>query len=1093
GRNHYPQDLERTAEEAHPALHPGGGAAFAIEVRGEDEAEEGERLVLVHEVVRRAAVRAEEVEEIAAAVRHAVAEEHGVSVFEVVLIRAGTLLRTSSGKVRRRACRDAHLAGGLVELGRSALVAAAEAGDRAAAQGAVVLAGLGPHERRRALVALLTERAAAVLRVDPERLAGGTPLGALGLDSLGAAELQGEIERALGVSLPVADLLNGAGIAELAAGLDAALLGADREPGPPPLVPTGDPADLAEAPLSLGQRALWYLHRLAPESAAYNLAGAARLPGDVDRVALGLAFQALFDRHGALRATFHPGPEGPVQRVPERGTAAWTVADATAWSSEALRLRMAEGAFAPFDLESGPVSRAALFTRPAQAFLVFAVHHAAADFGSLAVIAQELGILYDHFAAGSRAGEIPLQRPALCFADYARWQDSAYSGPWGERLWEHWRERLAGAPPLDLPTDRPRPPAQTFRGAARRGRLGAAATGGLWELARASGATPFMALLAGFEILLARTSGQEDFVVGSPTAGRLGDRFGDRLAGLVGYFVNPVPLRADLAGDPTVAELLERVRRVALGAFEHQDFPFVLLAERLRPERDSGRPPVFQAMLTLQRAPTPVLAPLAAFALGEPGVPLTLGGLHLESVALSPPGAALDLTLMVAELDGELVASLQWNTDLFDSTTAERLLGHLWNLLAGMAGDRGRRTSELALLTAAERAQLVAWNATVVARDAGPTLGRAVAEQARRTPGEVAVEGEEGALTYAGLLERAQRLAGALRARGVGPESLVGVAALRSPEMVVGLLGILLAGGAYVPLDPEYPRERLAFMLEDSGIGVLLTQRRLVGSLPAHGAVTLCLDTGEAWEESAPAEESAVDPEGLAYVIYTSGSTGRPKGAMNTHRGIVNRLLWMQEAFGLSAADRVLQKTPISFDVSVWELFWPLLVGARLVLARPGGHQDPEYLAGRIAATRVTTVHFVPSLLQAFLDEPTLSACTSLRRVIASGEALAGELARRFRSRLGAVELHNLYGPTEAAVDVTWWPVAGDGEGRPVPIGQPVANTRIHLLDRHGAEVPVGVAGELHIGGVQLARGYWRRPDLTAERFVPDPLGAEPG
>ena len=1071
GRNHYPQDLERTAGRSHGDLRPGGGAAFSVDLDGE------ERLVLVHEVTRHARAG---VEEIAAAVRRAVAEEHGVSVAEVVLIRPETLPKTSSGKVRRLACRDAWRSGGLSEVGRSALSAeAVEASDRATDFDPASLNELEPAARREALEAFVRERAAAVLRLPLSQVTAGAPLGSLGLDSLSAAELKAEMEGALGVSAPFAELLGGASAAELAAKLTASLEAGAEGPEPPPLPGPGSSWGESEAPLSAGQRALWYLHQLAPDSAAYNLAGAALLPADVDPEALRRALESLVDRHDALRATFFSRADGPVQRLPVRAEAAFTREDATRWSGEALRRRLAEEAFRPFDLERGPVFRAALFTRPDGAFLVLAVHHAVADFASLAVIVRELGALY----AGT---ELPPL--ATRFADFARWQERALAGAWGDRLWSFWRQRLAGAPPLDLPTDRPRPPAQTFRGAAHRVRFGG--------LAHRSGSTPFMVLLAAFEALLARWSGQEDFVVGSPTSGRMAGRFGDRLAGLVGYFVNPIPLRADVAGDPTVDELLGRVRRTALDAFEHQDFPFALLTERLRPERDTGRSPVFQVMLTLQKAASPDLQPLAAFALGEPGVRLTVGGLELESVALEPPGSPLDLTLMAAELDGALAASLQWNTDLFDPATAERMLGHLGNLLRGLAeGDPGRQISELPLLGDAERAQLAAWNATAVPWDLERTLDERIVEQAEQTPEAVAVEDDDLQVTYRELLDRSRQLAATLGSLGVEPESLVGIAAERSPEMMTGLLGTLLAGGAYVPIDPDYPRERLELMLEDSGVRVLLTQKRLLSSLPGSGAVTLCLDAVETWPPGGPplaARGGGADR--LAYLIYTSGSTGRPKGVMNTHRGIVNRLLWMQQAFPLTAADRVLQKTPTSFDVSVWELFWPLMTGARLVLARPGGHQDPAYLVRRIATAGVTTLHFVPSMLHAFLEEPDLDSCVSLRRVIVSGEALSGELVRRFRARFGdRVELHNLYGPTEAAVDVTWWPAARESGARPVPIGHPVANTRIHLLDAAGGEAPAGVAGELCIGGVQVARGYWRRPDLTAARFVPDPWSPEPG
>jgi amino acid adenylation domain-containing protein len=438
----------------------------------------------------------------------------------------------------------------------------------------------------------------------------------------------------------------------------------------------------------------------------------------------------------------------------------------------------------------------------------------------------------------------------------------------------------------------------------------------------------------------------------------------------------------------------------------------------------------------------------------------------------------------------------------------QRLAGHFQTLLAGLVASPELPVSELPLLSPPERAELSAWNATAVPYDLGRPLHAWIAEAAARDPEAISVEveGDGESLTFRQLLDRSGRLAHHLRALGVGRDGLVGVAAERSPEMVVGLLAVLRAGAAYVPLDPDYPAERLAFMLADSGVRVLLTQERLRGVLPlaaaaAAGLIVVPLDAGAAWQEGpAPAPpDAAIDADSAAYMIYTSGSTGRPKGAVNSHRAIVNRLLWMQETFALTPADRVLQKTPVSFDVSVWELFWPLMTGARLVLARPGGHQDPGYLVRRIRSAGVTVLHFVPSMLPLFLAEPGAADCASLRLVMASGEALSGALSRRFQEVFPAAgegsgaALHNLYGPTEAAVDVTWWPAAGESGERPVPIGRPVANTRIVIRDRDGREVPVGIAGELCIGGVQLARGYWRRPELTAERFVPDGCGGAPG
>ena len=942
----------------------------------------------------------------------------------------------------------------------------------------------------RAIADFLHAALAQVARLDPARIDRGRPMSSFGIDSLAAIELCQAVEAEFGAAPPVAELLSGCSIDEAAREV-AALAAGGRA------VPRGAPdarAGPAEFPLSSGQQALWILHGLAPASAAYTIAGAARLVEGVDPPALRRAFLALVERHPSLRTTYANGPQGPLQRVrpPAEARPAWSQEDASGWGAEELRRRVHEAAFRPFDLEEGPVVRAALFHRGPEdsggSVLVLAVHHLAADFWSLAVVLRELGDLY---ARGDAAG---LPAPALRYADFVARQEEERAAGRHDEMLARARRQLAGAPPLDLPLDRPRPALQTFRGALAGGHLGRELALAAGALARRSSATLFMVLLAGFEALLARYSGQEDFLVGTPTSGRSSHE----LAGLVGYLVNPVPLRAELADDPDVPTLLARARRAALDGLARQDLPFTRLAEALAEVRDPSRPGVFQAMLVLQRSPLPELAGLAAFALGEGGARVRIGGLALESIALSRPAAQLDLTLLAAETDGDLAAAIEWNLDLFDAPTAGRMLGQLAHLLAAMAGEPERRLSELAMLGPAEAQQIVReWNATAVARGA-ERLHELIEAQAERTPEAPAVAFAEETLTYRELNARANRLAGHLARLGVGPEVRVGLCLERSAGLVVALLATLKAGGAFVPIDPAYPAERMAHMLADSRVPVVLTEERIAPRLPAAAARTVLLDAADAPWRSGPDPGDPGDggsPDHLAYVLYTSGSTGRPKGAMNSHRAIVNRLRWMQEIFPLAAADRVLQKTPTSFDVSVWELFWPLMTGACLVVARPGGHLDPPYLRDEIARSRVTMVHFVPSMLQLFLEQPGLDACAGLRRVFLSGEALGRELACRFQASLGrlGVELHNLYGPAEAAVEVSWWPCTDEGDARPVPIGRPIDNVQLYVLDRHLRPVPLGGTGELHIGGVQVARGYLGRPELSAERFVPDPFAVEPG
>ncbi|HSF41608.1 MAG TPA: amino acid adenylation domain-containing protein [Thermoanaerobaculia bacterium] len=833
------------------------------------------------------------------------------------------------------------------------------------------------------------------------------------------------------------------------------------------------------APLSFGQQRLWFLHQLEPAGTAYNLAEAVRLRGRLDAGALERALAEVVRRHEVLRTVYatvdgeprqivQPAVPLPLPRVRLSGLPAPIREAEAGGAASAL-------AGQPFDLARGSMLRSALLELDRDDHvLLLVLHHIAADGWSLGLLVRELTALYDAFAAGAPS---PLPEPPLQYADFAAWQRGWLQGETLEAQLRYWRERLAGAPTqLALPVDRPWPAVQTTRGDRAPILVGAEIAAALRELARERGATLFMVLAGGLAALLGRITGQDDLLLGTPTAGR----GRPEIEGLIGFFINTLVLRADLSGDPDVPALLARLKETVLGADAHQDLPFERLIDALELPRDLSRTPLFQVMLAFQNLPPADERP---------------GALAVQPFPFVNRRAQFELQVSLIDAPQGLFGSLEYRTELFDAPSAGRLVRQLDILLAGIARDPRRPVSQLPLLSPAEEQQLVhEWNDTATAyawpRERGG-LHHLIEAQVARTPGAVAASFEGESLTYAGLDARANRLARHLRSLGCGPETRVGVVLERSLELMVALLGILKSGAAYVPLDPEYPADRLAFMLDDARPAVLLTEERLLPVLPETSAPVLCLhpDGRESLDHgSAAPDEPAADLQ-LAYVIYTSGSTGRPKGAMVHHAGIRNRLLWMQEAYGLGPADTVLQKTPYSFDVSVWEFFWPLLAGARVAFARPGEHRDAAALAARIAAEGTTVLHFVPSMLQVFLEEPGIDGCRSLRRVVASGEALTPELVHRFHERLPGVALENLYGPTEASVDVTFQPCPPGGGARAVPIGRPIANTRIHLMDRAGRPVPAGVAGELWIGGVNVGRGYLGRPDLTAEKFVPDPRG----
>ena len=879
---------------------------------------------------------------------------------------------------------------------------------------------------------------------------------ALGGHSLLAGRILARIADDLGVELTLRELFAAPTVAGLAEALELAA-GSRSEP----LVPLA--ARSGPLPLSFAQESLWFLERLQPGRPAYNVLSLVALRGRLDVPALEGALAAVLRRHEALRTRFPEVDGAPRQEIAPADPRPLAILDLSALPadlrpSELERFGRDE-ARRPFDLARGPVARASLVRLGSDEHVIaFAVHHIAFDGWSEGVFWRELSRLYAMEA---------LPEPGLQFADYAVWQRRRLEGPLlGEQL-AGWRRRLDGLAPLELPTDRPRPARQRFRGAARRWALPAELADGVRDLARRQGATPFMTLLAAFAAVLSRTSAQEDFAVGSPLAGRSASG----LEGLIGFFVNMMTLRMDLSGRPGLRSLLERVREEALAAFSQPDVPFELLVRELNPERDLSRNPLFQVTFQVvdETRPLPAL----------PGIEASAPDFH--------DGASqFDLDLELEDRGGAIHGRCEYDVDLFDAPTVERLLGHLTLLIESAVADPERPVAELPLLVAGERQQLlVEWNDAAAPLPDGLCLHRLVEEQAERTPDSPAVVFADRSLTYRELDAAAGRLAARLQTAGVGPETIVGVLAERSPEMVVGLLAVLKAGGAYLPLDPDLPSERLAFMLADSRAAVVLTQERLLGRLPEAAPAVLLLDSPA--EETGPLSSCAM-PGNLAYVLYTSGSTGRPKAAMVSHRSIVNHMLWMQRRFPLAASDRVLQKTPFTFDASVWEFWAPLMAGAALVVALPGEHRDPVALTRRIQEHGATVLQVVPSLLRALQESGGLGECPSLRRVFCGGEALTADLVTAFFKSVDA-ELHNLYGPTETTVEIASWTCTPEDGRGPVPVGRPIDNTSVLILDLAGEPVPIGIPGELHVGGENVSRGYLGRPDLTAERFVPDPLG----
>ena len=836
------------------------------------------------------------------------------------------------------------------------------------------------------------------------------------------------------------------------------------------------------APLSFAQQRLWFLDQLEPGSSTYNVPRALRLDGALDADALRRALEEIVDRHESLRTVFRSEAGELWQAVEGSRSVPLPLTDLSELpegAAEARAMVLAEEeAERPFDLSQGPLLRASLLRLGSRShILLLSLHHIVSDAWSTGVLFGELAALYEAFSNGrpSPLPDLPVQ-----YADFALWQRDWLQGEVLEELLRYWRGRLEGAgAPLELPTDLPRPARQTFRGAVRSRLLPRDLRDALERLGQAESATLFMTMLTAFQTLLLRYTDQEDIVVGSPIA----NRSRSEIEGSIGFFTNTLVLRSDLSGDPTFREALQRVREVALGAYAHQDLPFEKLVEDLRPDRDLGRNPLFQVMVSLQNVVQQTRS---------------LAGLTLTPLEVERTSAKFELSLFLGERPEGLICVLEYNTDLFLPSSVERMLGHFQTLLEAVVENPDRPLSRLPILSPSERLE-------VVAAGRGPErafpVGRCLPDlfevQVERGPDAAAILCGDTSWTYRELDERANRVARMLIASGVGVETPVGLCVERSEDMYAGLLGILKAGGAYVPLDPSYPAASLTGMLEDSKAPVLLTQRSLREKVPSGATRVLTLDDASGFPaEGVGALRGTIRPDNAAYVIYTSGSTGRPKGVAGSHRSSLNRFAWMWEAHPFAAGERCCQKTALSFVDSIWEIFGPLLKGIPTVVIPDATVRDPRELARSLSGHGVTRIVLVPSLLRAILDLPADSTggLQGLKLWVSSGEALPEELLARFRSSFPNAILLNLYGSSEVAADATAYDASGsDAVDRFVPIGRAIANTQVVVVDRQGEPVPFGVPGDIRLGGANLARGYHARPDRTAERFVPDPFAPEPG
>jgi amino acid adenylation domain-containing protein len=892
----------------------------------------------------------------------------------------------------------------------------------------------------------------------------------LGGHSLLATQLVARLRSTFDVEVTLKTFFQDPTVAGVAEGLEKARRQKSSEEQAPPLTRVSRDQEL---PLSFAQQRLWFFDQLEPGNLFYNLPNAIRLSGALDVGALERAFQEIIRRHEVLRTSFGNRDGQPFLMITPPGTVTLRVTDisdlaASEREAQANELATQETKKA-FDLAKGPLIRASLVKLgPEDHVLLIAMHHIVSDGWSMgAVFFRELAVLYRAFRAGqpSPLAELPIQ-----YADFAVWQRHWLQGETLDRQLAYWRKQLAGVAPLELPTDRPRPDEQRFHGAHQSIKLPAELSAQLQGLSRQEGVTLFMTLLAAFQTLLSRYSGQEDIAVGTPIAGR--NR--SELEGLIGFFVNTLVMRTDLSGDPTFKQLLGRVRDVCLGAYDHQDVPFEKLVEDLTPERDMSRSPLFQVMFVLQNAPR--------------------GPMKLGDLTLSPQEAdrtitaKFDITLSVTELPQGLGVVAKYNTDLFDAASIARMLEHFRILLQEIVANPERPLSAVTLLSDDERHRvLVDWNQTAIAFSPNRCVHQLVEMQAAERPEAVALTFQEQSLTFAELNRRANQLAQHLRMLGIGPETRVGLSVERSLEMIIGLLGIHKAGAAYVPLDPAYPPDRLAFMLDDAGVNAVVTLAHCRPPTPGAGYPVICLDSD--WPEIARRRDDnpdvEVNPANLAYLIYTSGSMGRPKGVLVEHGSLANVVCEHIRTFGVQPGHRVLQFVSLNFDAAQAEIWRTLAAGAALCLGTSDELMPGQPLMDVLKNQAITMVALLPSVIS---NLPLDQELPALRVLVAGGEVFPAEMAAHWgRGR----RLFHTYGPTETTVCAA---IAADWDIRkPVPLGRPVANDQAYVLDKRLQPVPVGVPGELHIGGAGVARGYHHGPDVTADCFIPSPFGNVPG
>ncbi len=1079
GRNYYPHDLEYAVEAATDALNPGCAAAFAVS--GDD----GEKLIVLAELKRKR-LRQPGYRTEFAAIRTRLVEECGIQADTVMLLKPGAILKTSSGKIRRSACRQAF------EQQQLKAVAVDRLSDDNSQSGAwkpaephaakptqsmertmlrLALLAIAEVDGVRLLLQILIEKIAAWSGLEIEAVdITQSPL-SLGMDSMKAVELKYVIDELLLIDFPAEQLL---GNNSLTACAEQALKLAKT--GQAQIAPAAV-EDSDEQPLSFGQQALWTVSRIEADSSLYNMPIAIHIYGKPDKKALHGALDALFERHTQLRSGFRLNRQTRTVCIPSAGILPQMVS-MTCIDERQRDENIAAFMRKPFDMEHGPLLRAALFSCPDDDHvLAFCAHHIIVDFRSLSILLEEFKALY--------LGQAQfLPKPEASYADYVAWQSAYLADQRAEQDWQYWQQQLSGElPKLALPVEKQTYGPPSCRGRAETLNIASNTLQKLKQLAAEQHTTLYTLLLTVFKTLLYRYSGQQDLIVGSPTLGRPKREFADT----VGYFVNPVALRSHPFAEQRFSDYLAEVNATVQEAQAHQHYPFSLLVEKLQPGREQGSSGFYRTWFVLQSGGASDVAELA---LGIPGIALDWAGLSAESYALEEVAAQFDIALLMAETKQGLAASFQYRSDVLSRATVVRLIGHFQYLLHGMLANPDNRLSELPLLSLSEHKQLAAWNETDAAYPHCNTIHSVFEAVARQQPQAVAVVYRQRHLSYAELNAQANHLAHWLRMHGAGPEKRVALCISRCPELVVGILAILKAGAVYVPVDPSYPQERQACLLQNAGCQWLLTGTELLPGLDCYDAETICVDDVDVYAAcSSDNPEIPIHADHAAYVIYTSGSTGKPKGVVVSHSNLMHstgaRSAYYKEPVGC-----YLLLSSFAFDSSVAGIFWTLSQGGCLCLPEDSQIKEPAALGALIEQRQVTHLLALPSFYELLLEHVPTVALKTLKTVVVAGEACANPLTELHFNRLPDTALFNEYGPTEATVWSSVYAVTQPQDGTSVPIGKPISNMHIYVVDEALHKLPVGVAGELLVGGAGISRGYLDQAGLTAERFIPDPFGA---